>query len=103
MSSIDTSRTNYDAFIAKLYKYGSFITYGNYVELKLVCESHITRLTLVFLYNDTFSLESVEHDGKLVSVQPFTSSNILCTISALSKYIGHTIYKEIPHYKIIQN
>jgi hypothetical protein len=101
--SVDDSRTNYDAFISRLYKYGSFVAYNNHVELKLRSSTSVSILTMIFLHSDTFSVESIEYNGIIIEIQPFISNNVIGTVLALSRYIGKTIYEEQPHFKIIQN
>lgn len=86
------SRTNYDAFIARLYKFGSFISSNNHIWLKLKADNNITILHILFLHSDTFSLLSVKFNGKKLSIPVTECSGLYNSIIMLSKYIGMTIY-----------
>lgn len=97
------NRNNYDAFIARLYKYGSFIAIDNWIRLCLRCGNHITYLHMIYIGKRDFSLELVEFDEKILDIEPFLCDDITSLIFMLSKYIGTNIYEPYEIHKIIQD
>jgi hypothetical protein len=96
------NNTNYDSFISRLYKYGTFIACNQYIRLCLKCNGHVTYLHMIFLFSDTFYLEYIEYDKKIVPIHDYFNG-LLNTIVILSKYLNTNIYEPYDVYKVIQH